>query len=317
MQHIESATFTPVSKLSFFNRLLRDLRINKLVYLLALPGIIWYAVFHYAPMYGLIIAFKDFNPQLGILGSPWTGFSHFQNFFNSVFFWRILRNTLLISIYQIIFFFPAPIIFALLLNEIRKVAFKRTVQTISYLPHFISLVVVAGLIHDFTARNGLINDIIYFFGGERVHWLGQASAFRPIFIISDIWQGMGFGSIIFLAALSGINQELYESAVIDGAGRLRQTWHVTLPGILPTITILLVLRIGALMNVGFEKVILLYNPRVYETADVIASYVYRRGLLEFSFSYSAAVGMFNSVINFAMVISANWFARKFTGTSLW
>ena len=268
-------------------------------------------------MYGAIIAFKQYAPAKGVLGSPWVGFDHFVRFFSSHSFWRIFRNTFLISFYSLLFGFPAPIILALLLNELKNEKFKRTVQTISYLPHFISLVVVAGMIKDFTVTDGIINDFIELFGGERVPILQKAELFRPVYIISGIWQEIGWGSIIYLAALSGISQELYEAAMIDGAGRFKQVIHVTIPGIAPTIIIMLILRIGQLMNVGYEKIILLYNPSTYETADVISSYVYRVGLLEFSWSYSAAVGLFNSVVNFILVIAANWVSRRVTETSLW
>ncbi len=301
----------------FFKRLKRDLFINKSLYLLVLPVVIFYIIFHYKPMYGAIIAFKQYAPAKGVLGSPWVGFDHFVRFFSSHSFWRIFRNTFLISFYSLLFGFPAPIILALLLNELKNEKFKRTVQTISYLPHFISLVVVAGMIKDFTVTDGIINDFIELFGGERVPILQKAELFRPVYIISGIWQEIGWGSIIYLAALSGISQELYEAAMIDGAGRFKQVIHVTIPGIAPTIIIMLILRIGQLMNVGYEKIILLYNPSTYETADVISSYVYRVGLLEFSWSYSAAVGLFNSVVNFILVIAANWVSRRVTETSLW
>lgn len=301
----------------FFDRLKKDFLLNKSLYLLVLPVILFYILFHYKPMYGAIIAFKQYTPAKGVFGSPWVGFDHFVRFFSSHSFWRIFKNTFLISFYSLLFGFPAPIILALLLNEIKKEKFKRTVQTISYLPHFISLVVVAGMIKDFTVTDGIINDFIEFFGGERLPILQRAELFRPVYIISGIWQEIGWGSIIYLAALSGISQELYEAAMIDGAGRFKQTIHITIPGIAPTIIIMLILRIGQLMNVGYEKIILLYNPSTYETADVISSYVYRVGLLEFSWSYSAAVGLFNSIINFLLVIGSNWISRKVTETSLW
>ena len=223
----------------------------------------------------------------------------------------------IISVYSLIFSFPAPIILALLLNELRNKTFKRMVQTISYLPHFISIMVVCGMIIDFTATDGFINDIIEFFGGQRSSLLLKPELFRTIYISSDIWQNVGWGSIIYLAALTGVDTQLYEAAVIDGAGRWKQLLHVTLPGIAPTIVILLILRIGQIMNVGFEKIILLYNPATYSTADVISSFVYRKGLLEFSYSYSAAVGLFNSVINFILLILANKLSKHVNDISLW
>jgi putative aldouronate transport system permease protein len=302
---------------AFFRHLGRDLVRNKFIYLMALPGIVYFAVYHYWPMYGAEIAFKNFIPVKGISGSPWAGFKHFQDFFESYYFWRILRNTLLINLYSLLFGFPAPIILALLLNEIRSRIFKSAVQTITYLPHFISIVIICGLIIDFTSQNGLINDFIAWLGGNRENLLINAGLFRTIFVSSGIWQEIGWSSIIYLAALSGIDPQMYEAAKIDGAGRWKQLANITLPGIAPTIIILLILRMGHMMDVGFEKVILLYNPSTYETADVISSFVYRKGLVEANYSYSAAVGLFNSAINFIMIIIANRLSRKFSETSLW
>lgn len=299
------------------NSMLIDLKKYRYIYLMSLPVIIYYLLFHYLPMYGAIISFKNFSPGLGIWGSPWVGFQNFEDFFSGPYFFRIFRNTILINFYQLIFSFPAPIILALLLNELTHDGFKRVVQTVSYMPHFISIMVICGLIIDFTSKNGVINDIGEFFGLERQSMLLNPGLFRPIYIISGIWQEIGWGSIIYLAALSSIDTEQYEAARIDGANRWTQMWNITLPGIMPTIIIMLILRIGSMMNVGFEKVILLYNPSIYETADVISSYVYRKGLLEFSYSYSAAVGLFNSVINFALLLSANKISRKVNEVSLW
>lgn len=282
-----------------------------------LPVLLYYVIFHYGPMYGAIIAFKDFSPRLGIWGSEWVGFEHFQAFFTGPYFWRTIKNTMLISFYQLLFGFPAPIVLALLLNEVRHALFKRTVQTVTYMPHFISLVVICGIIKDFTVSDGVMNDIIVFFGGERTTFLLEPSFFRSVYVSSGVWQHIGWGTIIFLAALTGIDQEQYEAAKIDGAGRWKQMTNVTLPGLMPTIIILLILEIGRMMNVGFEKIILLYNPGTYETADVISSYVYRVGLQDFNYSFSSAVGLFNSVINFILLICSNWLSRKFNDTSLW
>jgi putative aldouronate transport system permease protein len=268
-------------------------------------------------MYGAIIAFKDFSPSKGILGSPWVGFKHFINFFEGHYFRRLVMNTLMINVYDLIFGFPAPIILALLINEVKSKFYKRTVQTISYLPHFISLVVICGIIVDFTAKDGIISQLISIFGGEKRNLLLQPQLFKTIYVSTNIWQSMGWSSIIYLAALSGIDPHLYEAATTDGANRWRQTISITIPGILPTVFTLLVLRIGQMMNVGFEKIFLLYNPVTYETADVISTFVYRVGLLDANFSYSAAVGLFNSVINFALVIIANNLSRRFNEASLW
>lgn len=295
----------------------KDYNKRKLVYLMLVPVLSFYIIFHYWPMYGAIIAFKEFSPGKGIFTSPWVGFKNFQDFFNSYYCWRLIRNTLLINVYQLIFAFPAPIIFAFLLNEVKDGIFKRTVQTVSYLPHFISLIVVCGMLVDFLSIDGVVNDIIELFGGQRISLLLQPSWFRAIYVSSGIWQHMGWDSIIYLASLSSINPQLYEAIKIDGGGRLRQLWHISLPGIAPTIIILLILKAGQMMNVGFEKVFLLYNPNTYETADVISTFVYRKGLLEMNFSYSAAVGLFNSVINFVLLILSNKISKVTTETSLW
>ncbi len=307
------------SRSGFWKRLGKDLVRNRYIYLMALPALLYYIIYHYWPMYGSIIAFKDFSPTLGILGSPWAGLKYFEQFFSSIYFGRILRNTLLISLYSIIWSFPAPILLALLMNEIRSEMFKRTVQTVTYLPHFISTVIICGMLVDFTSMRGLFSYIIELFGGQAQNLLMKPDLFRPIYIISGIWQEVGWGSIIYLAALTGIDNSLYEAARIDGAGRFQQMVHITLPGISPTIIIMLILRMGQVMNVGFEKVMLLYNAATYEVADVISTFVYRKGIIEASYSYSAAVGLFNSVINFAMIIFANWISRHVGDgeTSFW
>lgn len=268
-------------------------------------------------MYGAVIAFKNFVPAKGITGSPWIGFQHFQSFLTGPYFFRLLRNTLLISGYDILFNFTSSIVFAILLNELRCERYKKLVQTFTYLPHFISTMVVCGLISTFVGREGLINDIVAFFGGERVNFLAEPSKFRPIFIISNIWQGIGWNSIVYLAALTNVDQQLYEAATIDGAGKLRKIWSVTIPGIMPTIIVMFILRMGSILTVGYEKIILLYNPLTYETADVISSFVYRRGLMESDYSFSAAVGLLNSIVNFAMVILTNTISRKLNDTGLW
>jgi len=302
---------------SFWIQVKKDWKRNRSLYLMVLPVILFYILFHYKPMYGAIIAFQDYNPRQGVTGSEWVGFDQFIRFFTSPYFGRLVKNTLLLSVYGIIFGFPAPIILALLLNELRAKRFKKTVQTITYLPHFISLVVVTGIIKDFTQSTGLINDIIVMFGGERSSLIQNPALYRTIYIVSDIWQGIGWGSIIYLSALSGVDQQLYEAASIDGAGRWKQLIHVTLPGIAPTIVIMLIMRMGQLLGTGYEKTILLYNEATYETADVIASYIYRVGILERNWSYSTAIGLFNSVINLALLIATNKISRRVSETSLW
>ena len=295
----------------------QDMKRNWSLYLLALPVILFYILFAYKPMYGALIAFKDYSPGRGFSGSPWVGFVNFVRFFKSPYFFRLLKNTFLISFYGLLFGFPAPIILALLLNEVRHSKFKRTMQTITYLPHFISLIVICGMITDFSLSTGLFNDIIAFLGKTRFPLLQEPGLYRPIYIASDIWQTVGWGTIIYLSALSAIDPQLYEAAMIDGAGRFRQLLSVTLPSIAPTIVILLILRIGQLLSVGYEKTLLLYNPATYETADIISTYVYRVGLLDQNWSYSTAIGLFNSAINFSLLIIANRISRQVSETSLW
>jgi putative aldouronate transport system permease protein len=297
--------------------IITDFKRHKYVYLLFLPVLAFFFIFHYVPMYGVTIAFKQFTPRGGIIGSPWVGIEHFRNFFTSYYFVRLIRNTITISISDILWGFPAPIILALLINELKGGRLKKTIQTLTYLPHFISLVVVCGIIIDFTSSTGVANDVIAFFGFERVSMLSRPEFFRPVYISTNIWQQVGWGSIIYLAALSTIDPALYEAATIDGANRWRRTWAITIPSIMPTIIILLILRLGNIMNVGFEKIILLYNPITYETADVISTFVYRKGLMEFDYSYAAAIGLFNSVINFALLVLANRISRRISETSLW
>ncbi|GBG11228.1 sugar ABC transporter permease [Paenibacillus agaridevorans] len=302
---------------TFWDKAKKDWLRNYSLYLIVSPVILYYIVFHYAPIYGAIIAFKDYLPMKGVLGSPWVGFKHFQDFFESYYFWRVLKNTLVISLTSLVFGFPAPIILALLINEVKKKLFSRFVQTVTYMPHFISLVVVCGLVLDFTRDSGIINAIIGLFGGDKVTMLNHPGYFVPVYVTSEIWQEIGWGSIIYLAAMGSIDPQQYEAATIDGAGRWKQTVHVTLPGIAPTIMILLILKIGGILSVGYEKIILLYNPAIYETADVISTYVYRKGLQEFAWSFSSAVGLFNSTINFVLLLTANWLSRKVNQSSLW
>lgn len=289
-------------------------------YLIVLPVILYYILFCYKPMYGILMAFKDYKPMKGIWGSNWAefyGMKHFINFFDSYYFLRILKNTITISFSTLIFGFPAPIILALLLNELKNEKFKRLVQTVSYLPHFISTVVICGMIKMFVASDGVITQILGIIGVEQQPLLSKAENFLPIYVISNIWEGCGWGAIIYLSALSGIDQELYDAAKIDGAGRWRQTLHVTIPGIAGTIIIMFLMRMGTVMSVGHEKIMLLYNPGIYETADVISTYVYRSGLQNAQYSYSTAIGLFNSLINFIVVIVFNKISKKVTEVSLW
>lgn len=305
--------------ITFWERAKNDLIKNKILYLLVSPVILFYLLFNYAPMYGVIIAFQRFEPSLGLFSSDWVGLNNFIDFFNNIYFWRVLKNTLSISISSLVFGFPAPIILALLIYEITNKKFIKTVQTITYLPHFISLVVVAGLIKDFTSSNGIITQLFGMLGRDQSAMLTDKHLFLPIYVLSNIWQEVGWGSIIYFAALTGINTELYEACRIDGGGRIRQMWTVTLPGILPTIIILLILRMGGMLNVGYEKIILLYNETIYETADVISSFVYRVGLQQQNWSFATAVGLFNSVINIMLLVTANYISKRFTDSesTLW
>ncbi len=324
MAKITKNNIAAQEKHSFAARAKRDLKRNKVIYIMLIPAILYYLVFCYGPMYGAVIAFKNYSPRLGILGSPWVGMQHFKSFLSSPYFVRILKNTLKISVSTLIFGFPVPIILALLINELTHKKFAKLTQTITYLPHFISMVVVCGMIKSFTLDTGFINNLMVRL--SMGHWqpvtlLNEPKYFLPVYIISDIWQGMGWGSIIYLSALTSIDQQLYEAATIDGAGRWKQTLYVTIPGILPMIIIQFVLRMGGMLNVGYEKIILLYNEATRNTADVISTFVYRRGLLaeggSNQWSYSTAVGLFNSVINFILIIVTNKFSKRLTDISLW
>lgn len=309
---------TQTHKVSQREIISKDLQRNWSLYLLVLPVLVFYFFFAYKPMYGAIIAFKQYSPGVGIMKSPWIGFENFIYFFSNPDFGRILKNTLVLSCTLIVFGFPAPIILALLINEIKNTRFSKATQTIAYMPHFISLVVVCGLVKIFVADGGVISKIAVAFGAQaNGSMLNTPKYFLPIYVLSDIWQGVGWGSIIYIAALSGIDKSLYEAAEVDGAGKWKQLLHVTLPGIESTIVIMLILRLGKVFSIGFEKIILLYNPLIYETSDVISSYVYRMGFESQDWSYSTAVGLFNSVVNFSIVILSNYISRKATSTSLW
>ena len=269
-------------------------------------------------MLGLSIAFKDYNLFLGFEKSRWVGFKFFEQFFNSIYLWRLVRNTLLINLYDLVFNFPAAIVLALLLNEVQNRRFKKVTQTITYLPYFISSVVIASMVVQFLSpSSGIINNLIAAFGGERQYFMVQPESFRTIYTLMNLWKNIGWNSIIFLAAISGINGELYEACMVDGGGYLRRMWHITLPGIAGTIVVLLIMRLGHVMDAGYETILLLQNNANLETSDVIGTYVYRRGLKGGEYSYGTAVGMFQSVIGFAMVIFANWLSRRYSETSLW
>ncbi|MDD6144644.1 MAG: ABC transporter permease subunit [bacterium] len=286
------------------------------IYLMLLPVLAYYLIFQYGPLYGAQIAFRKFSFTAGITGSRWVGLKYFEDFFSSIYFPRLIRNTLLISMYNLIFGFPVPILLALLFNEVRSRKMQTVVQTCTYLPHFISLVVVCSLIKSFFATNGLLTALLSYVGFPAHNYMLDQSAYRSIYVLSGIWQNAGWDSIVFFAALAAVDPCLYEVAKLDGAGRLRQIWSITLPSIAPTIIIMLIIRVGYIMDLGSEKTLLLYNASTYETGDIIASYVYRKGLEEMNYSYSVAVDLFNSVINFTMIVLVNMISKRVTDTSL-
>ncbi|WP_245985274.1 ABC transporter permease [Oceanobacillus bengalensis] len=292
------------------------MKLNWQLYLLLAPGIIYFLVFKYYPMYGVQIAFKDFRAIDGIFGSAWVGFDHFIRFFDSYYFWDLIKNTLGINLYGLALF-PISIIVALALNELRDSKFKKTAQTITYAPHFISIVVFSGMIIAFLdPATGIINNFIQLLGFEPINFMTEPGWFKSIFVWSNEWQNLGWGAIIYLAALAGVDPQLHEAAKIDGATRLQRIWYINIPSILPTIIILLILNMGNMMSIGFEKILLLQNELNLESSQVIQTYVYESGLLHGQYSYSTAVGLFNSVINFLILIFFNRLARR-TGTSLW
>ena len=296
--------------MSLGKRIVRDFSHNKFKYLMILPVLVYLALFCYKPMYGIIIAFKNYKVARGIEKSPWVGLFWFENFFKDPYFFRLLRNTFTISGLTILFGFPAPILLALLLNEVHNNKFKRTVQTITYMPYFISLVVLCSLIKIYCQQNGLFSDIVAFFGGTKQNWLQDPRYFRLIYVLSDIWQGIGWNSIIYLAALSGIDQEQYEAARVDGANKLQQIIHITLPALSEIIAIMLILQIGKMFDDNFDQIFNLYSPSVYEVSDVFETYVYRNGIQQSKFSYSAAVGLVKSVLALAMIVFSNKASKK-------
>ena len=288
------------------------------LYVMLAPTIIWFLVFLYKPMYGLQIAFKDYSIFRGVAGSPWIGIEHFQTLFSNDQFIRAVTNTIEISALNLLFGFPAPIILALMFNEILHATYKRTAQTIVYLPHFISSVIIAGIvITAFSPTAGIVNTFLDWLGIDSIYFLTRPEWFRPIFIGTGIWQEAGFGSIVFLAAIAGVNPSLYESAVVDGANRWQMMWKITIPSIMPTILIMLIIRIGNIMEVSFELIILLYQPSTYSTADVVNTFIYRQGLQSGQYDLAAAAGLFNAVVAFVLVMTANTMSRRFSRTSLW
>jgi putative aldouronate transport system permease protein len=302
---------------SFSYRWARNYSRNKYIYLMVIPVVLYYVIFHYIPMGGAVIAFQDYKPALGMRRSQWVGLRNFIEFLGGPYAWRLIKNTLLLNIYQIIFGFPAPILLALFINEINHKLYKKTVQTISYMPHFISLVVICGLLQTFCRTDGIFNDFLGLFGLERTNLLARAELFRTIFTASGIWQTIGWGSIIYLATLSGVDPNLYEAAAMDGATRITRMLYVSFPSLIPVIVVQLIMRLGNILTQGFEKIILLYSPLIYDTSDVISSYVYRRGLIQMDYSFGSAVGIFNSIVNLVILVLANHAAQKSIKESLW
>lgn len=299
-------------------KLKKNIKRDRYLLLLVAPVLIYFFIFNYIPMYGAIIAFKDFTPGDTILTSRWVGVRWFEEFFRSIYFVRLIKNTFLLSGLGLLFNFPIPIVFALLLNEVKREKLKGMVQTVSYLPHFISLVVMVGIMSNFLSpTDGIINSFLVGLGMEPINFMGESKWFRPLYIGSGVWQNFGWNSIIYMAALTSIDPNLYEAAKIDGCNRWREIYHITIPGIMPTAIMLLILALGNLMNVGFEKIILMYSPATYEVADVISTYVYRRGILSAQYSFGAAVGLFNSLINFILLVTVNRISRRYTQIGLW
>lgn len=295
----------------------KKIKKSKYLYLMMLIPIVYYVLFHYMPLYGVLISFKDYKVAKGVWGSPWVGFKWFEKFLTDEYFWKLVRNTLLLNIYGLLWGFPIPIALALMLNEVSSSGFKRIIQSVSYLPHFISTVVVCGMVMNFLSLDGIINRFVAFLGFDKIQFMLMPEWFRTVFTTSGIWQTCGWTSIIYLSALTAVDQEVLEAAMIDGTNRFQKIRYVTLPSIAPTISIMLIMQLGKLMSLGYEKIILLYNGSTYETADVISSYVYRRGILNNDFSYSTAVGLFQSVVGVLLLICSNTITKKLSENSLW
>lgn len=310
-------TFQNGKKADWKNRTIKKIYASRQLYLFVLPAFLIFLIFSYLPMYGIIIAFKDYVPTLGVLESPWVGLKHFERFFNSYYFGDLIKNTLGISVYSLVVGFPLPIILALALNEVRDGPFKKFTQTITYAPNFVSVVVMVGMVIAFLSPStGIINHFLDFLGFERISFMTDPKWFKTVYVLSGVWQGTGWSSVIYLAALSGVDTQLHEAAVVDGATRLQRIWHINLPTIRPTMVILLIMSVGSIMSVGYEKILLMQNPLNMESSNVISTFVYKQGLLEAQYSYAAAVGLFNSVINAALLLVVNKVASKLGDASL-
>lgn len=300
------------------NKFVKAIKKHWQYYVLLLPALVWFIVFCYGPMYGVQIAFKDYVATKGIWGSGWVGFDHFTRFFNSYYFWLLIKNTLTISLYGLVLGFPLPIILALGLNELRNGKFKKTVQTVTYAPYFISVVVMCGMLIAFlNPSTGIVNKLVEALGMEPIAFLSKESWFSTVYVLSGVWQGTGWGSIIYIAALSGVDPQLHEAALLDGASKLQRIRYINIPHIIPTMVILLILNSGSILSVGYEKIFLLQNALNAETSEVISTYVYKVGLINAQYSFSAAVGLFNSVVNVVLLVIVNTVANKVSETSLW
>lgn len=302
---------------NYFQRLWRNMRSYPSLYLLFIPIFLYFIIFKYAPMGGAVIAFEKYRPARGIFSSPWVGLNNFKDFLTGPYAKRVISNTLILNFWQILIGFPAPILLAILLNEVHAGKYRKVLQSVSYLPYFISLVVVCGIVKEFCASDGLFSDILYFLGLPRENLLTDIRYYRVIYVLSSLWQSCGWGSILYIATLTNTDPQLYEAATVDGAGRFRRIWHVTLPALMPVIIVQLIMRIGNIMSYGADRTLLLYSPAVYDKADIISSFVYRYGLQNLNYSYASAVDLFNSVINLILLVSANKLCAKLTGESLW
>ncbi len=315
---MKAANVSSTGGRSRFGQLVSDVKKDWGLYLMLLPGIIFLIIFKYSPMYGIVIAFKDFNIFDGLEASPWVGWANFERLVGSSEFANVFRNTLIISIYKIVFLFPLPILLAILMNEIKNMIFKRSIQTIVYLPHFLSWVIVSGLFLDMLSTNGgLVNRAIEYLGGKPIAFFMDTEVFRPLLITSAGWKEAGWGTIIYLAAITSIDMQLYEAAKMDGAGRFRQMWHITLPGLVPIMTLMFILRLGSILEAGTEQILVMYNSIVYGVADVIGTFVYRAGLGQQDYSFASAVGLFESVIGFTLIVTGNYLSSKFLKRGIW
>ncbi|MCK5155053.1 MAG: sugar ABC transporter permease [Spirochaetales bacterium] len=314
---IRRAAAKQLSQHTVCRQIARSFRQQYVLYLMLLPVVTGFVIFHYFPLYGIIIAFKDYDLIDSYLGSKWVGLKHFASFFRDPYLYRIIKNTLLLGIYGLVWGFAPPIILAIMFHEMPGRLARRLTQTVSYLPHFIAVVIVVGMLKSLLLSTGIVNQVLVGLGFEAVNFFGEPGWFRTIFITSGIWQGAGWGSIVYLASLTGVNLELYDAAHIDGANRIQRIRHISIPGIFPVITILLILKVGKIVGTNFEKVYLMYNPLIYETADVIATYVYRRGIIYRDFGYATAVGLLNSIVAFVFIYGANALSRRISSNSLW